>query len=71
MLQKLRILTINTLLFEMSENQECFSAILDKINTVKNCIKKNTMNPSIASIFDKPIQFQTKENFRIQIRLYK
>jgi len=55
----------------MSKNPERLSTILDKINTVKNCIKQNTTKPSIASLFDKPILFQTKENFKIQIILYK
>jgi len=45
--------------------------LLQKINLVKNCIKENTTIIPIASSFDNIIQFQTKEDFKIQIRLYK
>ena len=45
--------------------------LLRKINLVKNCIKENTTIIPIASSCDNIIQFQTKEDFKIQIRLYK
>lgn len=41
--------------------------IFDKINRVKNCIKKNT---SEATMFSQIISFPTKENIHIQIKLY-
>ncbi len=55
----------------MSNIAKSTQEILNKVAAAKNCIKFNTQIDCFKNTNPTTLTFQTKENIRIEIKLYK